>query len=301
MSVRVDPAIAVRVRSFPAMSASVLRVLSLLQDPESDATAIETELRWDPGLTANLLKIANSSYFGCSGSVGSVRDAVVRLGLARVYQLVVTASVNAVLEPAVPGYDTQPGEMWRHAVAVSVAAECLADELEPSVRDDAFTAGLLHDVGKLVLGEFVQKRSRRVEGAASKGAAFDTAEKQVLGVDHAEVGAQILKGWLLPENLVEVVRWHHHPDALDPPRRLVDIVHVADVLCISLGFEEGREGLHYELSPAVMKRLGLKPEALERVAMQTLEGVEALGAVLGVENEAGEQADTGGARCRSTF
>jgi putative nucleotidyltransferase with HDIG domain len=293
MSVRADPAIAARMRAFPAMSANVGRVLALLQNPKSDATAIQAEVRKDPGLTANLLKIANSAYFGYSGSVGSVRDAVVRLGMARVFQLVVTASVNAAMEPAVPGYDTQPGELWRHAVAVSVAAECLADDLEPLAREDAFTAGLLHDVGKLVLGEFVHKRFRRMEGAALQGAAFDAAEKQVLGVDHAEVGALILQGWSLPKNLVEVVRWHHQPDALDPPRRLVDIVHVADVLCMSLGFDEGREGLQYELSPTVMVRLGLGPEALERVAMRTLEGVEALGAVLGVENEGGEQADTG--------
>jgi HD-like signal output (HDOD) protein len=91
-----------------------------------------------------------------------------------------------------------------------------------------------------------------------------------------------LANWSLPEKLVEAVRWHHKPDVLEPSRQLVDIVHVADVLCMSLGYDEGREGLRYELSPKVLKRLGLRHESLDRVAMQTLEGMEALGAGLGV-------------------
>jgi putative nucleotidyltransferase with HDIG domain len=291
VSVRVDPAIAARIRAFPAISASVGRVLALLQDPTSDAAGVEAQLRTDPALTANLLKIANSSYFGFPGSISSLREAVVRLGMTRVFQLVVTASVNAALEPAVPGYDTRPGELWRHVVAVSVAAEHIAGELELREKDEVFTAGLLHDVGKLVLGEFVKKKLWRVESATSQGMPFDVAEKRALGVDHAEVGALILAGWSLPAELVNAVRWHHQPDALDPPRRLVDVVHVADVLCMSLGYDEGREGLHYEISPAVIERLGLRREGLDRVAMQTLEGMEALSAELAIGCEDSQQAN----------
>jgi len=252
------------------MPTAAAKVISLLENPETTASEIESTIRLDAGLTANILKLVNSAYFGLSAEVGSVRRAIVLLGLKRLVQIVMASCVNALLEKQVIGYDLPPGELWRHSIAVSVAAEGLVNELKISVPEELFTAALLHDVGKLILGKFVQQDIKEIELKASEGVAFQTAEQKVLGTDHAEIGAHILERWSLPKEIVDAVRWHHDPDSAEEPSTLIDIVHVADVLCLMIGIGVGREGLQYEPSPSVSKRLGLKSNHIEMIASQTL-------------------------------
>jgi putative nucleotidyltransferase with HDIG domain len=259
------------VRSFPSMSGLAVKVLKLIDDPDSTASKIEELLRYDPGITANILKLTNSAYFGLSTRIGSVRQAIVLLGWKRLGKLVVTSCVNAILDKPVPGYDLPSGELWRHSIAVSVTAELLAKELGITADDEIFTAALLHDLGKLVLGNYVKEDLQAIETAAGEGIPFQIAERQVLGTDHAEVGARLLESWSFPELLVNSVRWHHDPDGSKEPSTIIDLVHVANVLCLMIGIGVGREGLRYEPSPAATKRLGIKARQLELVASQTLQ------------------------------
>jgi putative nucleotidyltransferase with HDIG domain len=259
------------VRSFPSMSGLAVKVLKLIDDPDSTASKIEELLRYDPGITANILKLTNSAYFGLSARIGSVRQAIVLLGWKRLGKLVVTSCVNAILDKPVPGYDLPSGELWRHSIAVSVTAELLAKELGITANDEIFTAALLHDLGKLVLGNYVKEDLQAIEAAAGEGIPFQVAERQVLGTDHAEVGARLLESWSFPKSLVSSVRWHHDPDDSEGPSTIIDLVHVANVLCLMIGIGVGREGLRYEPSPAATKRLGIKTRQLELVASQTLQ------------------------------
>ena len=271
-----DLNIIAKVESFPSLSGATTKLLSLLDDPNAAVAEIEDILRMDPGLTANVLKLSNSAYFGFSSKIGSVHKAIVLLGAKRLMQLVMTSCVNSVMNKPVPGYDLQPGEMWRHSIAVSVAAEGLIEELNAPEADEIFTAALLHDVGKLVLGEFVKDDIKKIEKIASKNVSFEAAEQIVLGTDHAEIGAKILENWGLPAEIVNAVRWHHDPDAADEASTLIDIVHVANVLCLMIGIGVGREGLKYRPSPEVTKRLGIKSDHLEKVASHTLDWVSDL-------------------------
>jgi len=255
---------------FPSMSGTAARVLKLLDDPDTSISGIGEILRYDPGLTANILKLTNSAYFGFPSQIGSVKQAVVLLGSKRVIHLVMASCVNAIMDEQVLGYDLPPGELWRHSIAVSVAAEGLVKKLKIPPAEEIFTAALLHDVGKLVLGDFVKEELKEIESIALEGIPFQVAEQKVLGTDHAEIGAEILKRWSFPPEVVNAVRWHHDPDSADETSTLVDIVHVANVLCLMIGIGVGREGLHYEPSPLATKRLGLKTKQLELVASQTL-------------------------------
>lgn len=284
---KIEAAIAANVRALPAISGGVGRVLELLRDPDADISEIEKELRSDPGLTANLLKISNAPYFGFPGTVASVRDAVMKLGMKRVAQLVIAAATNSVLGDAIPGYDSEPRELWLHSIATSVAAEKIAIELGFSEQEseEVFTAALLHDVGKIVLGSFVKRKAKKFASIMSTCRSFDAAERDILGVDHAEIGARILEQWSLPQRLISAARLHHRPQTLDPPDRVVDVVHVADLVSMSLGYDEGREGLQYEVSPEVLKRLGLSRDQLELVALHTLEGVEELSGAVGIAEQ----------------
>ena len=268
-------------KSFPSMPGAAVKLLALVDDPEISVARIEKILRQDAGLTANLLKLANSAYFGIPSKIGSVRQAVLLLGLKRLIQMVIASCVSAIMDKPVPGYDLPPGELWRHSLAVTVAAEGLVKELKIEAAEEIFTAALLHDVGKLILGEFVADDFKKIDNVLSPEVAFETAEDMVLGTNHADIGARILNQWSLPPGIVNAVRWHHDPDSADQGDLTLDIVHVANVLCLMIGIGVGRDGLQHQPSAAVIDRLGLAPGHLEKVASQTLQWVEELSAVIG--------------------
>lgn len=259
------------INTFPGMPGAAVKLLALVDDPDVSVDRIEAILRYDPGLTANLLKLANSAYFGVPSKVGSVRQAVILLGLKRMVQMVIASCMSAIMDKAVPGYDLSPGELWRHSIAVSVAAECLVKELNMDAAEEIFTAALLHDVGKLILGDFVDEDYRKIEKALNQGLSFEVAENIVLGTDHADVGARILSKWSIPEPIINAVRWHHSPESSSRSNAMLDIVHVANMLCLMIGIGAGREGLSYQPSGVVVKRLGLETAHLEKVASQTLQ------------------------------
>ena len=128
-----------QVKSFPGMPANSAKLLNMLKDPDSSAAEIEDVLKYDPGMTANILKLTNSAYFGIPTKVSSVKQAVVLLGWKRLLQLVMTLCMSTVMKKAVPGYDLSHGELWRHSVAVSVAAELVVKALRIPGADEVFT------------------------------------------------------------------------------------------------------------------------------------------------------------------
>ena len=273
--------IAAVINSFPGMPGTAVKLLAMIDDPSMRVSQIEKILLQDPGLTANVLRLANSAYFGIPSKVGSIRQAVILLGLKRLIQMVIAACVSAIMDKPVPGYALPPGELWRHSIAVSVAAEGLVKELKVDAGEEIFTAALLHDVGKLVLGEFVKDDFKQIETALSEGIAFETAETIVLGTNHADTGAQVLTNWSLPAEIVNAVRWHHAPENTDQTSTMLDIVHVANFMSMMIGVGIGRDGLQHQPSVEVTERLGLEPEHLEKVASQTMQWVTELSEVLG--------------------
>lgn len=278
-----------RISAFPAMPGNASRVLQVLRDPKASAANIERVVSLDPGLTANILRYANSAFVGLRGKVGSLREAVVHLGLQRLQEMTVAASVNSMMVTEVPGYEVAPGEMWRHAIGVAVGAELLARDQRMASTGDAFTAGLLHDIGKLVAGEWVGEHWQELDTHSTFGHSFDDAERAVLGMDHGQCGADILEHWGLPRGLCAAVRYHHRPDQLPDPeglthdeRRLVDLVHLADGVALMLGFNDGREGLSYAIHEPVAERLGMDDRKIEAFAARLLVAAEEM---IGVVDE----------------
>jgi putative nucleotidyltransferase with HDIG domain len=266
-------AIMASVDAFPGMPGEAARLLAMLDNPETSAADVEEALRFDPGLTANILKLSNSAFFGFASQVGSVHQAVVLLGAKRLMQVVAATCVNAVLDQPVAGYGLNSGDLWQHSIAVSVAAEILMREVGMADDPEIFTAALLHDVGKLVLGQFLDREMGAIDTVAAEGVSFQMAEQNVFGTDHAEIGARILKKWDFPDRMAHAVRWHHQPDRADPVDTMVDLVHVANMLCLMIGIGAGREGLQYQPEAGACRRLGLTTVHLERAVSQTLQWV----------------------------
>jgi putative nucleotidyltransferase with HDIG domain len=195
--------------------------------------------------------------------------------------MVIAACLSDIMDKPMPGYDLPPGELWRHSIAVSVAAEGLVKELKIEAAEEIFTAALLHDMGKLVLGDFVQDEFKQIETAVSQGISFEMAEKIVLGTNHADIGARILTNWALPSEMVNAVQFHHAPEESEHNSTMLDIVHVANFLSMMIGIGIGRDGLQHQPSAEVTDRLGLEIHHLEKVASQTTQWVQELSEVLG--------------------
>ncbi|MDJ0984000.1 MAG: HDOD domain-containing protein [Desulfobacterales bacterium] len=268
--------IALKVEAFPGMPTTAAKLLPLLDNADSTASEIESILKYDPGLTANILKLTNSAYFGIPTRISSVKQAIVLLGWKRLLQVVTTICMSPLMNKTIPGYDLPRGALWQHSVAVSVAAEILVKELKIPDADEVFTAALLHDVGKLILGGFVKEDLQNIEDMVTKGIAFDVAESMVLGTNHAEIGGQILDKWSFPSDLVSAVQWHHDPESCEEHCNLSDIVHVANTMGIMTGFGKIDQDLALEHFGPVADRLGLAPENLEKMAQQTATYVKKL-------------------------
>ena len=248
----------------PAMPSSITRVLSMLQDPEVEIRDLVDAIELDPGLTANLLRWANSAYFSSRMEITSVRDASVRLGLKRMNQLIITSVVAPIVGKKIQGYDLPPGSLLEHSVATAIGTNALAEQLRIELPDYAYTAGLLHDIGKIVLGNFIKVKAEPIVNLArQEGISFVEAERLVLGIDHAEVGSILLERWNIPNVIAQVVRWHHAPESFEDAQRVLDVVHVADCFSTQSGLGVGIDGLRYQPCEASVDRLHLTPRLVE--------------------------------------
>lgn len=274
-------AILARINTVPSMPSVVMELRKYLNDPEVNFDRLAKVIEYDPGLTVNVLQLANSAYFGWTRTIKTVKEAITRLGTNRVFQMVLCMSVAPLVRKPIKGYDTDSEGLWRHSIATAICAEQLVEMLNLRDLEEAFTAGLLHDMGKIVLGTFVEIDDEPIkEIVASDGLSFNEAEQMVLGIDHAEVAAVLLQSWNLPSEVVEAARWHHDPHRADEKyRRIVDLIHVADFLCLNFGFGMGSDGLHYRLDESASKRLGLKVGMAEEVGSRVMIGVEELGSM----------------------
>jgi putative nucleotidyltransferase with HDIG domain len=274
--------IMLEVEAFPGMPATAARLLALVDRAESTAAEIESILKYDPGLTANILKLTNSAYFGIPSQVSSVKQAIVLLGWKRLLQLVITICMSPLMKKNIPGYDLPQGALWRHSIVVSVAAEILVKALKIPDMDEVFTAALLHDVGKLVLGSFIREDLKQIESMVTRGIALDVAESMVLGVNHAEIGGRILQKWSFPGELVSAVQWHHDPESCEKNCALSDIVHVANTLGLMTGFGYVDEKLVIEPCGPVAERLGLDADNLQAMVEKTLVEVNKIAHIWGL-------------------
>lgn len=287
MSIRNE--ILVQIPSIPQLPPVGIDLMGILSDPYVDIHVVGKLIEHDPGLTANVLRLANSATVRGWGEIDSVRAAVTRLGMKRVIQLALTSVTSDALSKPINGYGLSACQLWNHSVAVAVGTEYLLAGMDVSPPVHAFTAGLLHDIGKIVLGTFVDVNLENILSCAfENNISFDSAERQVLGIDHAEVGAALAEEWGFPAEIVDVVRWHHNPECASGDRLAVDVVHIADVLSIEGGLGLGTaDGLQYRCSSAALKRRHINTKRREETLchmMVTLEELRDAFNLEGAEN-----------------
>ncbi len=271
-----------QVEALPPLPSTSVRLMNVISDPGATVDAIVEVIRYDQGLTGEVLRLCNSAYFGLSRQVTSLNDAMICLGTVKTLQLVMAVHTNSMLTRAQPGYGLEAGVLWRQSVATALAAAQFAKRMKHPNVNLAFTAGLLHDIGKVALSQAVAEEFGRILVLINeRRCAFTEAEREVLGFDHTEVGAMVAEKWALPERIVQCIRYQHEPGTLDPPDAMVDAVYLANCVCLMLGIGLGADGLSYRADEAVMQRHQLTERDLEDVGLSILEELNKVAGMFG--------------------
>lgn len=253
-----------RVKTVEALPSAIRQAIDLLADADADMGELARIIEYDPGLTANVLRLVNSSYFGGLRTITSLREAVVRLGAGQVFQLLIACGVVPCMRAEIKGYGLPRGMLLEHSVVTAVAARTVARELGLTAPDHTFTAALLSNIGKIVLGTFLEVDAAPIlDIVTRRGLSFEEAEEALLGVSHDEVGAALLEHWRLPESIVYVVRWRLKTEQAPRRNLALDLVHMGSALAMMTGLGVGLDGLNYRPSPEAARRLGLDTAGLE--------------------------------------
>jgi putative nucleotidyltransferase with HDIG domain len=266
------------IQQFPGMPVFVVKLLNEVQNSSADAAQLSEQIRIDPGITTNLLRLANSARYGSVREIKSVQEAIVRLGLKRTVEILVAFHVAGHLTKPLQGYNLGTREMLSHSLWTALAAEEICRRTHVEKPEYVFTAALLHDLGKVLLSEFVfQEQPLILDLVRNSECSFDEAEKMVLGWNHCDVGAAILDHWNFPELIMQAAARHHTPDQAEEQYRMMDYaIHLADFLAYCQGPGCGIDGFSYHFCKDAKEKLSINNKELEHIASQTLEKVEDL-------------------------
>ena len=259
-----------KVKNLPPVSYAALQLVNLLEQPAVSNGEVVQVLKCDYVLTAKLLRACNSPYFGLEEPVSSVDQAVFLLGHQQILHIVLTLAFGSAMVVPLPAYAVEANELWRHSLITATAAEIIAGEITVLNVDTsvAFTVGLLHDIGKLVLGQALTPEHqadirRRVEENRISRA---EAEMEVLGTDHSEVGGRLLQEWRLPDDVVEAVANHHRP-VLEPLPRLSVLTHLANCIAHLSGSAPGWDGYAVRVDNRVISTFEINSDKLETMVI----------------------------------
>ncbi len=251
------------------------RAIQLAEDERSAAMDLATVISSDQALTAKLLRLSNSAYYGYSRRIGNVREAVILLGMRTVRSVAISSGIIDSFSVQVPHPMFVKDLFWAHSVCVGLVAEVIARETRIARPEDAFTAGVLHDVGKLAMmlaepGEFGEV----VDLVVNEKMRYGEAELAVFGVGHEHVGARLAERWKFPDPLSEAIRRHHPERPVPALESLGDIVAVANLACNRAGLACGFDWTADEARKKVQTLPDAADIALGRVhgGMETIEG-----------------------------
>ncbi len=193
--------------------------------------SLEEALKSAPVVSKIMLDLLVSQNSRKWAEKSTIHEILSILGRRLVANLALTILFRPFIREADRSYDLSPDNLWLHSVAVAVTSEELARVLDLEVPAYAYASGLLHDIGKVLLGAYESAESSSITGMALRErVTIDIAERQVLGIDHGEAGAELLTSWGVPDQLIHTVRWHHQPDRFDDPPLLLNLVHIANAL-----------------------------------------------------------------------
>lgn len=240
------------------------RIHAIVNDPNSDPADLEEVISHDPTLVARVMKAVNSAFFGLSSEVKTLQRAIVMLGFTQINRLALAASMGQMFKGTLcPGVPVK--QLWAHCIAVAVVARDMGGKIRPELAEEAFLAGMTHDLGLLAsLTLAPEILSDVCDRAKSDARPFIELEKEATGLDHQQLGEALTRLWKFPGICQLTAGYHHQPLEVDAEERLVvGIVHIADTMCCvdKVGFN--RTAMRQAITPELLEQLGISRELVD--------------------------------------
>lgn len=259
-----------RIENVPTLPQVVGRIMAATQDPKTSAEDVNKIILADQALTAKILKLVNSAFYGFPRKIGTITEAVVILGFGTIRNLAITASVFHSFGKQGKGkFDREA--FWKHCTGVGAVSRIVARKLNLPNREDVFVAGLLHDLGKVVLDQYFHKDFLvALNLVEQRGCSLYEAEKEIFGVSHAEVGRWLAEHWNMPEFLTLAIGYHHEPEKASEEYSIVPLVHIANSVARYKGIGNGGDSTKPPIRKEALARLSFKKDLLDYV-LSTIE------------------------------
>ena len=262
-----------RIQGLPTLPSMLHSINQMILNPRTSAKEVAQLISSDPALTSKVLRIVNSSFYGFPNRIGTITHAIVILGFNTIKSIVLSSTIFDVFKRTPKPGDFDRTEFWKHSIGCGAAAKVLGQRLNYPMLEELFIAGLLHDVGKIVLDQFLPEQFRETLGIVrGRNVLIVEAEAEVFGVTHADIGSWLFEKWNLSKGLVQTTRCHHNPALAGDEQKLAEIIHVADILTRAIRFGNGGDDKIPPLSDAAWKSLGLREAELDDLLTAT--GVE---------------------------
>jgi putative nucleotidyltransferase with HDIG domain len=270
--------LAAGVRDLPSLPAVVMDLLDSIEQDDIDISVLARKVSYDQALTAKTLRLANASAFGLQVKVTTIQQAITFLGFQTTRNLIMAAAITGCFPAGrCPGFNDKA--FWRHSVATAVCARALARRMRFN-QDYAFTAGLLHDIGRLVLVTAYPEAYRMViDLRTSQPGGWVQAERAVLGVDHVDAGVALAERWNFSDIMRQAIAYHHAPD-LQGAGFLAAIVHVANAIAHALDLAREPDEVVPRVSDVAWDAMGLNEEAYLHLFHETEQHFEGMSAIL---------------------
>jgi HD-like signal output (HDOD) protein len=246
----------------PSLPLIYHEITTAIDDPESSTVSIGNVISKDSGLSVRLLRIANSSLYNFPGTVDTISQAIIVIGIQQIRDLALSTMVIELFE-GISDDLVNMNSFWKHSLACGIAARVLAAQRREANVERYLVSGVLHDLGRLVLYLRRPDEARQaLMRSKENGELLHRVEKEIFGFDHADVGGSLLKYWKLPDNLVQSITCHHYPQKATAYRTETAIIHVADIVANSLRLGSSGENFVPPVQAGSWERLNLSSEAI---------------------------------------
>ena len=265
------------IHDIPPLPEVATRVMQLTNDPDVSAAELNKVISQDEALTANLLKLCNSSYYGLPRVISSVTQAIMYLGFQPVRNMVLSTALEKLYQRAdLSVYNYSPQGLSEHSFGTAVASQVISKKLRPGLGDTAFTAGLLHAVGKIVLAKYASEHKEELLAISGSDHITSEAEKQIFGADYAEVGAKIADSWNFPQELILAIGYHLKPEEAAGRPLLAVIVSLGNNTCLRLGLGLNTGPLIVPLSEYCSEATGISEEAMPELCEEVRKAIQSM-------------------------
>ena len=263
--------IIVGIKDLPPMPQAVIKIQQLMADPNSGTKQVSDVIESDQAIATKVLKIANSAFYGLSGKVSSIKHASIVLGYQTLGEIVNMAGFSGVLEKKMPGYGYEAEDLWKHSLSVALISKMIATKKNKNMVNEAHTAGLIHDVGKVVFDKHILANKDQIDRyITEEQKTYFDAERHFFGFDHAEIASEICQKWNIPEMITLAIKCHHKP-SLSNGDELSYILHLADYIATMGGIGYDDDDFLYQPEEGALDFLGFKQDEVRETMLKAME------------------------------